>query len=50
MNKKVSLGVTIALVTIAIAITFSITMSVSMGIFNNKVYGIREREKNYTKI
>ncbi len=50
MNKKISLGVTIALVAIAVAVTFSITMSVSMGIFNDKVYNVRERENLYNKI
>lgn len=50
MNKKISLGVTIALVAIAVAVTFSITMSLSMGIFNDKVYNVRERENLYNKI
>ncbi len=49
MNRKISLGATIALVLIAIAATFSITTIFTMRKFNDRMYSIREREAMYEK-
>jgi len=49
MNKKISLGVTIALILIAITVTFSITTIFTMRKFNDRMYSIREREAMYEK-
>lgn len=50
MNKKLSLGVAIALMAIVAATTFSITMVYSTRTFNDKVHSIKEREAMYSKI
>lgn len=50
MNKKLSLGVAIALMAIVASTTFSITMVYSTRIFNDKVHSIKEREAMYSKI
>ena len=49
MNRKISLGATIALILIAITATFSITTIFTMRKFNDRMYSIREREAMYEK-
>ncbi len=49
MNRKISLGATIALILIAVAATFSITTIFTMRKFNDRMYSIREREAMYEK-
>lgn len=50
MNKKISLGSTLALMLITAALTVSITMVVSMRMFNNEVYNVNERSTMYSKL
>ena len=50
MNKKISLGVAIALMAIASAVTIVITTSFSMNNFNSRMRNLREREVMYNKL
>ncbi len=49
-NKKISLGVLISIVLIAITVTFSLTMIFSLNRFNEKLPNIKQRETMYSKI
>lgn len=50
MNKKISLGATIAFMAVVAAITFGITMMMSMNRFDKLVSNVKNREEMYTKI
>lgn len=50
MNKKVSLGICISLVIIAITATFAITMVVSSRIYDGIISGLSQRTGNYKSI
>ena len=50
MNRKISLGLTIALMAIASAITFIISTSYVMNIFNNLVADVQQRAEMYQKL
>lgn len=50
MNRKISLGVAIALMAIASAVTIAITVSLNMQNFNSRMQSLREREVRYDKI
>ena len=50
MNKKVSLGVTLTFIILAVALTFSITMLISWNTFNKHVYNVNERQAMYSKL
>ncbi|MCI8497588.1 MAG: S41 family peptidase [Clostridiales bacterium] len=50
MNKKISLGSTLALMLITAALTVSITMVLSMRMFNNEVYNVSDRATMYNKL
>lgn len=50
MNKKISLGATIAYMAIIAAITFSLTKIYSINEFNNMMKNISERESTYDKL
>lgn len=50
MNKKISLGVTLTFIILAVALTFSITMLVSWNTFNKHVYNVNERQAMYSKL
>lgn len=50
MNRKIPLGLTIALMAIAAAITFIISTSYSMNIYNNLVADVQQRAEMYTKL
>lgn len=50
MNKKLSLGVTIGLMALTAAVTFIITYNYSLGVFNEKVKSVSEKEGFYTKL
>ncbi len=50
MNKKISLGLAIALMAIAAALTFIISTSYSMNIYNDLVADVQQRAKMYTKL
>lgn len=47
MNRKVSLGVTVALILLAVAVTISATVMLSMRYFSGIVNGVAEREVMY---
>ena len=48
MNKKISLGLAIALMAIAAALTFIISTSYSMNIYNDLVADVQQRAQMYT--
>ncbi len=50
MKKRMSLGVTIALMAITAAITLSLTYQFAMSTFNERVHNINERQQMYTKL
>ena len=50
MNKKISLGLTLALVCVAVAITASITMAVSMRSYNSIIKDLPSRSKLYSTV
>lgn len=50
MNKKITVGITLAFIFIAIALTFTATMIYSMNLFDQKIVSIQERETMYDKI
>lgn len=50
MNKKVSLGVTLSAVFIAIAVTFSVTMLLARQSFNNQLSNVSNKQAVYGKI
>ena len=50
MNRKIPLGLTIALMAIAAAITFIISTSYSMSIFNKLVADVQQRAEMYQKL
>ena len=43
MNKKITVGITLAFIFIAIALTFTATMIYSMNLFDQKIVSIQER-------
>lgn len=50
MNKKISLGITIGLMALTAAVTFIISYNYSLGIFNEKVKSVTEKEGFYSKL
>ncbi len=50
MNKKISLGVAITIVVLAIAVTASVTAMISLNAFDTLVYNITGKEDVYEKI
>ncbi len=50
MNKKISLGSTLALMLITAALTVSITMVLSMRRYNDELYNVNERSTMYSKL
>ncbi len=50
MNKKISLGATIALMAIVATITLSITYVLAMKAFNDRVHSVYERQSMYQKL
>ena len=50
MNRKIPLGLAIALMAIAAAITFIISTSYSMNIYNNLVADVQQRAEMYQKL
>lgn len=50
MNKRISVGVTAAIVMIAVTITFAATLILSMRLFDKKVASFKERAVMYDKI
>lgn len=50
MNKKISLGICISFVAIAIAITFIITLYFSLNQYNKNIQDVKERAEKYEKL
>lgn len=50
MNKKISLGKSLAIVLIAITVTVAITMSISMKVYNNLIKELPNRVSMYSSI
>ena len=50
MNKKISLGLTLSLIAIAIAVTFILTSFFSLQSFNKNVVDVNEKAKKYDAI
>ena len=50
MNKKISVGIAVAFVLIAITITFTAAMIFSMNLFDSKVLSAQERAAMYEKL
>lgn len=50
MNKKISLGVAVAIVIAFVTATFAITMSVSQRIYNRLISNLQDRQHTYSQI
>ena len=50
MNRKIPLGLTVALMAIAAAITFIISTSYTMNLFNGLVADVQQRAEMYQKL
>ena len=50
MNRKISVGMAVTIVILAITVTFSITMLVAMRLFDSTVNSVKEKESMYNKI
>ena len=50
MNRKISVGMAVTIVIIAMTVTFSITMLVAMRLFDSTVNSVKEKESMYNKI
>lgn len=50
MNKKISLGVAIMFMCLAMAVTIPITMLLTMGVSNSKIDAVNERHATFDKI
>ena len=50
MNRKISLGMAVTIVILAMTVTFSITMLVAMRLFDSTVSSVKEKESMYNKI
>ena len=50
MNRKITLGMAVTIVILAITVTFSITMLIAMRLFDRTVSSVKEKESIYNKI
>lgn len=50
MNKKISVGLAIAIAILAMTVTFSVTMILASQMFNNTVSSVKEKENMYSKL
>ena len=50
MNRKVSVGMMVTIVILAMTVTFSITMLLAMRLFDSTVSSVKEKESMYNKI
>ena len=50
MNRKISLGMAVTIVILAMTVTFSITMLIAMRLFDSTVNSVKEKESMYNKI
>ncbi|NLB37445.1 MAG: peptidase, partial [Clostridiales bacterium] len=50
MSRKISVGITISLLIIAVTATFAITMSISQRVYNSLITDLPERTQMYSSI
>ena len=50
MNRKISVGMAVTIVILAMTVTFYITMLVAMRLFDSTVNSVKEKESMYNKI
>ncbi len=50
MNRKISVGMAVTIVILAMTVTFSITMLIAMRLFDSTVSSVKEKESMYNKI
>ena len=50
MNKKISVGLAIAIAILAMTVTFSVTMILASQMFNNTVSSVKEKVNMYFKL
>ena len=50
MNRKISVGMAVTIVILAMTVTFSITMLLAMRLFDSTVSSVKEKESMYNKI
>ena len=50
MNRKISIGMAVTIVILAMTVTFSITMLVAMRLFDSTVSSVKEKESMYNKV
>lgn len=50
MNRKISVGMMVTIVVLAVTVTFSITMLMAMRLFDSTVTSVKEKESMYNKI
>ena len=50
MNRKISVGMTVTIVILAMTVTFSITMLLAMRLFDRTVTSVKEKESMYNKV
>lgn len=50
MNRKISVGMAVSIVILAMTVTFSITMLVAMRLFDSTVSSVKEKESMYNKL
>ena len=50
MNRKISVGMTVTIVILAMTVTFSITMQLAMRLFDRTVTSVKEKESMYNKV
>ncbi len=50
MNRKITVGMAVTIVILAMTVTFSVTMLVAMRLFDSTVSSVKEKESMYTKL
>ena len=50
MNRKISVGMAVTIVILAMTVTFSITMLIAMRLFDSTVNSVKEKESMYNKV
>jgi len=50
MNRKISVGMTVTIVILAMTVTFSVTMLLAMRLFDRTVTSVKEKESMYNKV
>ena len=49
MNRKISVGMAVTIVILAMTVTFSITMLIAMRLFDSTVSSVKEKESMYNR-